>query len=110
MVKALFNNKVIAQSNNTIVVDRKHYFPAESVNQEILIPSDYRTQCPWKGEAHYYDIEMEGKKQIRAAFYYPEPSKEAQHVKGRIAFNLGVDVVEDEDSKSGDQEKPWYRI
>ena len=109
MAKAVFNNKVIAESNDTVEVDRRLYFPESVVDKSALIPSDYRTHCPWKGDAHYYDIEVNGKKQIRAAFYYPEPSEEARHIKGRIAFNFGVDVHTDKDAGTTSSEQAWYK-
>lgn len=92
-MKAIWNNQVIAESNDTVVVERNHYFPAESVHKEYLKSSDTHTVCPWKGTASYYSIEVDGKTNSDAAWYYPEPKEAAKEIKGRIAFWRGV-VVE----------------
>lgn len=93
MAKAIWNGVVLAESNETIVVEGNHYFPPESVNMAYFKPSDTHTTCPWKGLASYYTIEVDGKTNPDAAWYYPTPKEAAKHVTGRIAFWKGV-VVE----------------
>jgi len=94
-MKAVFNNKVIAQSSETIVVDRKHYFPENKVNKQYLKPIDHTSVCPWKGTASYYDVIVDDERSMRGAWYYPNPSDAAMHIKGMIAFWNGVEVIED---------------
>lgn len=91
-MKAIWNNTVIAESDDTVVVEGNHYFPADSVNDGYLIDSDTRTVCPWKGTASYFTIEVDGKRNDDAAWYYPTPSNTAQKIQGRIAFWRGVNV------------------
>ena len=93
-MKATWNNATIADSNNTVVVEGNHYFPRESVKQEYLQPSDTHTTCPWKGEASYYDVVVNGEINGDAAWYYPEPKPAAAEIKDRIAFWKGVTVGE----------------
>ena len=91
-MKAIWNNQVIAESNNTIVVENNHYFPADSVNKDLLISSDTNTTCPWKGEASYHSIVIDGKQNTDAAWYYPDPKPAAANIKGYIAFWKGVKI------------------
>jgi len=93
MVKAVFNNKIVAQSDKTVIVERRHYFPVESVNKDYLKPIDYNTVCPWKGTASYYDVIVDGKRSMRGAWYYPNPSEKAKHIKSMISFWNGVEVI-----------------
>jgi len=92
MAKAIWNGVVLAESNKTIIVEGNHYFPPESVNMEYFKPSDTHTTCPWKGLASYYTIEVDGKTNPDAAWYYPTPKEAAKHVTGRVAFWKGVTV------------------
>ncbi|HHL52924.1 MAG TPA: DUF427 domain-containing protein [Flammeovirgaceae bacterium] len=94
MMKAIWNNKVIAESQATIVIEGNHYFPPEDVNMEYFRPSDTHTTCPWKGVASYYDVVVDGEVNKDAAWYYPQPSELAKGIKGYIAFWHGVEVVE----------------
>jgi uncharacterized protein (DUF427 family) len=91
-MKALWNNQVIAESNDTVVVEGNHYFPLGSVKKEFLQPSDTHTTCPWKGLASYYTLEVNGETNKDAAWYYPEPKDAAQQIKNRVAFWRGVQV------------------
>lgn len=91
-MKALWNNEVIAESNDTVIVEQNHYFPADAVKQEYLVPSDTQTFCPWKGTASYYHIQVKGKQNKDAAWYYPTPKEAAKEIEGRIAFWRGVVV------------------
>jgi len=93
-MRALWNDKVIAESDETVVVEGNHYFPLEAVDQTLLKPSDTTTFCPWKGTASYYTLTVEGKENKDAAWYYSEPKKAAAQIAGRVAFWRGVQVVE----------------
>ncbi|WP_337867811.1 DUF427 domain-containing protein [Meiothermus sp.] len=93
-MKAIWNGQVIAESNDTVVVEGNHYFPAESVKREFLRDSSTRTTCPWKGVASYYHLEVDGQTNPDAAWYYPEPKEAAKQIVGRIAFWKGVSVIE----------------
>jgi uncharacterized protein (DUF427 family) len=91
-MKAIWNNAVIAESDDTVVVEGNHYFPPDSVNNEYLQPSVSHTTCPWKGEASYYDVVVKGEINGDAAWYYPDPKPAAAEIKNRIAFWHGVTV------------------
>jgi uncharacterized protein (DUF427 family) len=93
IMKAIWNNQVIAESDDTIVVENNHYFPADSVKAEYLKPSPVHTTCIWKGKASYYNLEVDGKENLDAAWYYPEPKPAAENIAGRIAFWKGVKVT-----------------
>ena len=92
MAKAIWENAVLAESNQTIEVEGNQYFPPESLKNEFLKPSAHHTTCPWKGLASYYDIEVSGKRNANAAWYYPEPKAAARQIRGYIAFWKGVRV------------------
>ncbi|MDX2075008.1 MAG: DUF427 domain-containing protein [bacterium] len=94
MAKATWNGVVLAESNQTIIVEGNHYFPAESVNMEYFKTSETHTTCPWKGLASYYTVEVDGKTNPDAAWYYPTPKEAAKHVTGRVAFWKGVVVTD----------------
>ncbi len=91
-VKAIWKDRVLAESENTIIVEGNHYFPPGDVKQEYLVESDYRTRCPWKGLAHYYHIEADGKKSENSAWSYPDPKDKARHITGYFAFWKDVQV------------------
>ena len=91
-MKASWNNAIIADSDETVVVEGNHYFPSDSVNQEYLQPSDSRTNCHWKGDASYYNLVVNGETNKDAAWYYPEPKEAAAEIKDRIAFWRGVTI------------------
>ncbi len=92
-MKAIWNNLVIAESNETVVVEGNHYFPLESVNSEFLRPSSTHTTCPWKGIASYYSLEVTGKTNPDAAWFYPSPKDAAKQITNRVAFWKGVQVA-----------------
>ncbi|WP_221089474.1 DUF427 domain-containing protein [Deinococcus aquaedulcis] len=94
-MKAMWNGAVIAQSNDTVVVEGNHYFPADSVRAEYLRPSATRTTCPWKGEASYHSLSVDGQENPDAAWFYPAPKDAARQIQGRVAFWKGVQVTED---------------
>jgi uncharacterized protein (DUF427 family) len=91
-MKAIWNGKVLAESDETVVVEGNHYFPRESVNEEFFEESATHTTCPWKGEASYFNVVADGQVNKDAAWYYPEPKDAAKEIKGRVAFWKGVKV------------------
>lgn len=93
-MKAIWNDAVIAESNDTVVVEGNHYFPLDAVNESFLRPSDKTSFCPWKGTASYYTLSVDGADNTDAAWFYPNPKSAAQQIEGRVAFWRGVQVVE----------------
>ncbi|NAY92290.1 DUF427 domain-containing protein [Muricauda sp. JGD-17] len=93
-MKAIWNNTVIAESDNTVVIENNHYFPPESIKKEYFKSSDTHTTCPWKGMASYYSLDVDGKENPDAAWYYPETSELAKSIKGHVAFWKGVAIEE----------------
>lgn len=93
MPKAVWNNVILAESDDTVVVEGNHYFPREAVNWEYFEDSQTHTTCPWKGVASYYTVVVDGQRNPDAAWYYPLPSKSAERIKDRIAFWRGVRVT-----------------
>ncbi len=89
---ATWNNQTIAESDDTIVVENNHYFPVESVKSEYLQESDTHTVCPWKGTASYYSLNVDGKINKDAAWYYPNAKDAAKNIEGYVAFWKGVTV------------------
>lgn len=89
-MKAIWNGEVIAESDRTVEVEGNNYFPPTSVKEEFLQPSPNTTTCPWKGEARYYHLNVDGSVNENAAWFYPEPKKEASEIKGMVAFWNGV--------------------
>ncbi len=94
MPKAIWNGVVIAESDQTVVVENNHYFPASAVKREHLRESDHHSVCPWKGEASYYHVVVGGQTNENAAWYYPRTSDAAKNIEGRVAFWKGVKVSE----------------
>ena len=92
-MKAIWNGKIIAESNNTIIIENNHYFPADSINKEFFESSETSTACPWKGQASYYSINIDSAKNIDAAWYYPNPKAMAEEIKNYVAFWKGVEVT-----------------
>jgi uncharacterized protein (DUF427 family) len=92
-MKATWNGMVIAESDKTIVIEGNHYFPSERVHREWLEPSSHQTTCPWKGQAHYYDVVVGGARNASAAWYYPAPKDAARDITGYVAFWRGVQVT-----------------
>jgi len=92
MPKAVWNGKVIAESDETEVVEGNHYFPADTIHGQYFKPSDTTSVCPWKGTASYYHIEVDGSLNSDAAWYYPDPKKAAENIRNHIAFWKGVEV------------------
>lgn len=92
-MKAVWNGVTLAESDDTVVVERNHYFPLDSVRSEVLRPSERHTTCAWKGQASYYDLEVDGQVNQAAAWFYPDPSPAAEEIRGRVAFWKGVQVT-----------------
>ena len=92
-MKAIWQGQVVAESDDTVVVEGNHYFPADSLRQEYIQDSSHTSVCPWKGTAHYYSLEVDGSSNADAVWYYPEPKPAAADIKGRVAFWRGVQVT-----------------
>ncbi|MCX7791324.1 MAG: DUF427 domain-containing protein [Chloroflexaceae bacterium] len=92
MARAIWNGAVIAESDETVIVEGNHYFPPTAVKREYLRESATHTVCPWKGTASYYDVVVEGNVNKDAAWYYPEPKEAAKQIAGYVAFWRGVRV------------------
>ena len=86
MPKAVWNGAVLAESDETVMVEGNHYFPPASVKSEYFNDSDAHTRCPWKGTASYYDVVVDGEKYEAGAWYYPDPSQAASEIKDHVAF------------------------
>jgi uncharacterized protein (DUF427 family) len=92
-MKAVWKGTVIAQSDDTVVVEGNHYFPLSSVNAALLEPSSHTSGCPWKGTANYYTLKVNDERNPNAVWYYATPKEAASQIKGRVAFWKGVNVV-----------------
>ena len=92
-MRATWNGTVIAESDDTVVVEGNHYFPLASVAAEVLEPSDHSTVCPWKGTASYKTVVVDGQRNPNAAWSYPAPSDAAAEIKDHVAFWKGVTVT-----------------
>jgi uncharacterized protein (DUF427 family) len=93
-MRAIWRDKIIAQSDNTVVVEGNHYFPKEAVQKEYLQESPTNTVCPWKGTASYYSLQVDGETNKDAAWYYPKAKDAAKNIEGYVAFWKGVKVTE----------------
>ncbi len=91
-MKAIWNDEVIAESDDTVVVEGNHYFPADSIKKDYFKDSSTHSTCPWKGVANYYTVEVNGSENPDAAWYYPETSELAKGIKNRVAFWRGVKI------------------
>lgn len=94
MPKAVWNNATLAESDDTVVVEGNHYFPAESLDRQYFLQSSHETICGWKGTALYYDVVVDGQTNANAAWYYADPKPEAEPIRDRVAFWNGVEVVD----------------
>ena len=92
MAKAIWNGTVIAESNETVIIEGNHYFPPDAINKEFFKNSTTHTNCHWKGLASYYNIEVKGQTNNNGAWYYPNPLPAASEITGYIAFWRGVKV------------------
>ena len=93
-MKAIWNGAVLAESDETVVIEGNHYFPEDSINKEFFAPSETHTVCGWKGTASYYDVVVDDATNKDAAWYYPTPKDAAKEIENRVAFWKGVEVVE----------------
>jgi len=93
MATATWNGTVIAESDDTVVVEGNQYFPLDAVRPGVLAGSDHTSVCPWKGTASYYDVVVDGQTNANAAWYYPTPKDAASEITGRVAFWKGVQVA-----------------
>ncbi len=93
-MKAIWNGEVLAESDETVVVEGNHYFPPSSIKQGLFEGSDTRSHCGWKGEAHYYNVVAGGETNADAAWFYPAPYDAAKQIQDHVAFWRGVEVVE----------------
>jgi len=93
-VEAIWKDQVIAHSDRTVVIEGNHYFPRDDVDTSMLERSRRTSECPWKGTAHYYDVECDGERVEDGAWCYPRPKKEAESIRDKIAFGNGVEVVQ----------------
>ena len=91
-MKAIWNGEIVAKSDDTTIIENNHYFPEDSLVSIYFRPSDHTTVCGWKGEARYMSLEVNGKTNENAAWYYPEPKEAANNIKGKFAFWKGVIV------------------
>jgi uncharacterized protein (DUF427 family) len=96
-MQAIWNGEVIAESDETVVMEGNHYFPGDSIEKKYFKPSNQKSTCFWKGTASYYDIDVEGQQNSGAAWYYPKPSQAAAEIKDHVAFWKGVKIVQAED-------------
>lgn len=92
MPKAIWNGVVLAEADNTEMVEGNHYFPPDSLNKEYFQESNKQTTCPWKGVASYYTVKVNGQENVDAAWYYPNPKDAARNITGHVAFWRGVQV------------------
>lgn len=92
MVRAVWNGAVLAESDETEQVEGNHYFPPQAINKSYFTNSDKSTHCHWKGDARYFNVMVDGKLNENAAWYYPEPKREAEKIKDYVAFWKGVEV------------------
>ena len=91
-MKAIWNGEVVAESSETVIIEGNHYFPSNSINQDFFKPSDTHSHCHWKGEASYYTLDVNGEKNVDAAWYYIKTSEMAKSIEGYVAFWKGVEV------------------
>ena len=92
-MKAIWNGTVVAESDDTVIVEGNHYFPEDSMKKEYFKESTTNTLCPWKGTASYYTLQVNGDQNPDAAWYYHDPSELAKQIKNRVAFWKGVQIV-----------------
>ena len=93
-MKAVYKGIIIAESDKTVLAENNHYFPPDTVHMEYLEKSENTYTCPWKGDAFYYDVVVDGDRVQDAAWVYPDPKDEARHLKGHIAFWKDIEVLE----------------
>lgn len=92
-MKAIWSDEIIAESNNCISLEGNYYFPSETINMQYFQTSSHRSNCPWKGEAHYYNVVVNNQVNENAAWYYPAPKDAAKEIKGYVAFWKGIKII-----------------
>jgi uncharacterized protein (DUF427 family) len=92
-MKAIWNGEILAASDDTVVVEGNHYFPVASLVKSFFEPSERTSHCPWKGDASYYSVVVNGEENVDAAWYYPTPKEAAIQISDRVAFWRGVQIV-----------------
>ena len=92
-MKASWNGQVLAESDDIVTVEGNAYFPSSALDQSVIRPSAHTSVCPWKGTAHYYSLDVSGKLNENAVWFYPEPKQAAENIGGRVAFWKGVQVT-----------------
>lgn len=93
-MKAIWNHQIIAESDETVIVEGNHYFPPNSIKKEYFTTTETHSTCPWKGQASYYTVTVNGKENKDAAWYYAQPSERASHIKNHVAFWRGITIEE----------------
>ena len=93
MPKAIWNDEIIAESEDTVVVEGNYYFPRSALREDVLRPSDTHTVCLWKGKASYYTLQLDGNTSPDAVWFYPDPKPDAKAVRNRVAFRKDVKVI-----------------
>jgi uncharacterized protein (DUF427 family) len=91
-MKATWNGQTIAESDNTVLLEGNHYFPQSALRQEFIAFSNHKTSCPWKGQASYYSLLVNGDLNTDAVWYYADPKPQAESIRGHVAFWKGVQV------------------
>jgi uncharacterized protein (DUF427 family) len=92
-MKAIWNGRVLAESDDIVTVEGNAYFPEAALDRGVVVDSAHTSECPWKGTAHYYSVTVDGRTNSNAVWYYPEPKQAAARIRGRVAFWKGVEVV-----------------
>ncbi len=92
-MKAIGNGPLLADSDDTVIVEGNHYFPVDSLDMQFFTPSSHTSRCPWKGTASYYNVVVDEQENPNAAWYYENPSAAAAEIKDRVAFWRGVSVT-----------------
>lgn len=91
-MKAVWKGRTLAESDDTVVVEGNHYFPESALKREYTTFSNHKSMCPWKGQASYLSLLVDGEMNENAVWYYPDPSDAAREIKGRVAFWKGVEI------------------
>jgi uncharacterized protein (DUF427 family) len=93
-MQAIWNQTIVAESDNTVLLEGNHYFPLSALKPEFISPSNHKTMCAWKGQASYYSLLVNGELNIDSVWYYADPKPQAEEIRGRVAFWKGVKVIE----------------
>lgn len=102
MYQAVWNNEIVAQSNECVIIEGNYYFPLDSIQKDYFCDSTTSTHCPWKGNASYFHLEVNGEMNYDCAWHYKNPSEKASHIKDYVAFWNGVDIQKVEEQNSSE--------